>query len=394
MWKQIVGVTSLSLRSVPSRLTASMVLVIGVAGVVGVLVSVLAIASGLGRTVARTGAPDRALVLHKAAQTEGFSNIDISWVGAIADAPGVLHGADGTAAVCPERVVGASLNRRSGGDLAGVLLRGTCPAAFLVHPQWKIVAGRWFRPGLHEIVVGAGAAREFMGLAIGRRVRLGNDDWTVVGRFTSAGDAHESEILTDARTLMSAFGWSDYSSVTARLASAAAFSRFRAALLANPSLQVDVVREQDYYRRQSQGVARLLTFVSTVVAAIMAIGATFTALNTMYSAVSGRTVEIATLRALGFEPPAVVVSVITEAMLLAILGALIGAAVAWLLFNGVSLNTVGGDQFGSQLAFRLFVRPGLVAVGIAWALAIGLAGGLLPAVRAVRLPVATALRPL
>jgi putative ABC transport system permease protein len=393
MWKQIFGVTCLGLRSVPSRLAASIVLVIGVAGVVGVLVSVLAMASGLRRTVARTGASDRALVLHKAAQTEGFSNVDISWVGAIADAPGVLHGPDGTPAVCPERVVGASLPRRSDGDLAGVLLRGTCAAAFLVHPQWKIVAGRWFKPGLHEIVVGAGATREFRGIGLGQRVQLGSNGWTVVGRFTSDADAHESEILTDARTLMSAFGWSAYSSVTARLTSPAAFGRFRAALLANPSVEVDVVGERDYYRRQSQGVSRLLAFVSTVVAAIMAVGATFTALNTMYSAVSGRTVEIATLRALGFEPPAVVVSVIAEAMLLALAGALIGAAIAWLLFNGVGLNTVGADQFGSQLAFRLLVGPGVVAVGIAWALAIGLVGGLLPAVRAARLAVATALRP-
>lgn len=393
MLNQLIAVTGMNLRSVPHRLAPSIVLVIGVAGVVGVLVSVLAMASGLGRTLASTGAADRAVVMHKSAETEGFSNIDISWVGTVANAPGVMHGPDGTAAVCPEYVAAAGLPRRSNGSRASVLLRGTCAATFLVHPHWKLVAGRWFKPGLREIVVGTGAATEFSHLGVGQRVKIGDSLWTVVGHMKSRGDAHESEILTDARTLMSAFHWGSYSSVTVRLTSPTAFDRFRAALLANPTLQVHVMRERDYYRGQSKSVAGLLTFVSTVVGAIMAVGAAFTALNTMYSAVAGRTTEIATLRALGFKPPAVVASVVVEAMLLALLGALIGAAVAWLLFNGVSLNTEGADAFGSQVAFKLLVSPRIVVVGIIWACAIGLIGGLLPALRAARLPVASALRP-
>lgn len=217
--QQISAVTLLNVRSLPQRLAASIVLVIGVAGVVGVLVTVLAMAKGLNRTFVTTGDPDRAIVLHKAATTEGFSSIDIGWVGTIANAPGVLHSADGTPAVCPERIVGAVLPLRSDGDQANVTLRDTCPATFLVHPEWRIVAGRMFHPGLHEVVVGSAAASEFSGIGIGRRVRFGGTQWTVVGRFTSGGDSHESEVLTDARTLMSAFGWSAFSSVTVRHAS-------------------------------------------------------------------------------------------------------------------------------------------------------------------------------
>ncbi|HUN27319.1 MAG TPA: ABC transporter permease [Steroidobacteraceae bacterium] len=392
MWKQIAAVTAMNLRSLPQRLAASLVVVIGVAGVVGVLVSVLGMATGLSHAFVSTGGPSRAIVLHKAATSEGLSNIDISWVGPIEDGPGVLRGPTGHVAATPEYIVGVNLPKRSDGVESGVTLRGTSAAALLVHPEWRIVSGRMFRPGLREVVVGAAAASEFSGLEIGRHVELGGNDWTVVGRFTSGGDSHDSEILADARTLMSAFNWGAYSSVTVRLDAPASFDRFRRTLLSNPSLEIDVVREQDYYRGQAQQITGLLYLVSTVVGAIMAIGAVFTALNTLYAAVAARTAEIATLRAIGFGPAGVVVSVLVEALLLSVLGALLGAAVAWLLFNGDALST-GGGQFDSQVAFRLLVGPSLVAVGIAWACAIGLLGGLLPAIRAARQPVAVALRP-
>ncbi|MGB6452544.1 MAG: FtsX-like permease family protein [Steroidobacteraceae bacterium] len=349
-------------------------------------------ASGLSRTLVNTGSLARAIVLHKAAATESFSNIDLGWVAAIAQPAEVLRSADGTSAVCPERIVAASLHRRSGGQ-AGITLRGTCPAAFLVHPEWRLVAGRSFRPGLHELLVGAGAFKEFSGVDVGDHVKLGNSEWAVVGRFASDGDLHESEALTDAATLMSAFNWGGaYSSVTVRLTSATAFDGYRRALLSNPSLQVDVVRERDYYQRQSRGIAGLLYLVSTIVGAIMAVGAVFTAVNILYSAVVVRRTEIATLRAIGFGASGVVISVLVEALLLAIVGALIGATVAWLGFNGNILSTSGG-AFDSQVAFRLVVRPGLVGLGIAWAVVIGLLGGMLPAIRAARMPVAVALRP-
>ncbi len=391
MWKQIAAVTAMSLKSLPQRLAPSLVVVIGVAGVVGVLVSVLGMATGLSRTLANTGDPSRAIVLHKAATSEGLSNVDFDWLGPIQDAPGVLRGPHGEPAVSPEYIIGLNLPQRSGGE-ASVTVRGTGAVAFLVHPEWRIVAGRMFRPGLREIVVGSAAAAQFSGLEIGRHVDLGGKDWTVVGRFTSGGDSHDSEILADVHTLISAFNWGAYSSATVRLDSPASFDRFRRALLANSSLEIDVDREQDYYQGQSKQLAGLLYVVSTVVGAIMAIGAVFTALNTLYSAVAARTGEIATLRAIGFGPAGVVVSVLAEAMLLSVLGALIGAGVAWLLFNGNALST-GSGEFDSQIMFKLLVGPSLVGVGVAWACGIGLLGGLLPAIRAARLPIAVALRP-
>jgi len=393
MWKQIAAVTAMNLRSLPERLAPSLVVVIGIAGVVGVLVSVLGMATGLSQAFANTGDPSRAIVLHKAATNEGFSNIDIGWVGPIADGPGVLRGPKGEIAASPEYVVGVNLPKRSDAVEAGVTMRGTGAAAFLVHPEWRIVAGRMFRPGLREVVVGSAAAAEFSGLDIGRQVDLGGNLWTVVGRFTSGGDSHDSEILADVRTLMSAFNWGAYSSVTVRLDSPASFDRFRRVLLANSSLEIDVGREQDYYSGQAKQITSLLYLLSTVVGAIMAIGAMFTALNTLYSAVAARTAEIATLRAIGFGPSGVVVSVLAEALLLSLLGALLGAAVAWLLFNGNALST-GGGEFNSDVSFRLLVGPSLFAVGIVWACVIGFLGGLLPAIRAARLPVAVALRPM
>jgi putative ABC transport system permease protein len=366
--------------------------VIGIAGVVGVLVAVLGMATGLGQAFGSTGDPARAIVLHKAANNEGFSNIDIAWLGPIADAPGVLRGPNGESAASPEYVVGVNLPKRSNEVAAGVTMRGVGAAAFLVHPEWRIVAGRMFRPGLREVIVGSAAAAEFSGLEIGHQVDLGGNLWTVVGQFTSGGDAHDSEVLADVRTLMSAFNWGAYSSVTVRLDSPASFDRFRRVLLANSSLEIDVDREQDYYSGQSKQITSLLYLLSTVVGTIMAVGAVFTALNTLYSAVAARTIEIATLRAIGFGPSGVVVSVLVEALLLSVLGALLGASIAWLLFNGNALST-GGGEFNSDVSFRLLVGPSLFAAGIVWACAIGFLGGLLPAIRAARLPVAVTLRP-
>ncbi|HEY4214870.1 MAG TPA: ABC transporter permease [Steroidobacteraceae bacterium] len=392
MWKQIAAVTAMNLRSLPGRLVPSLVVIIGIAGVVGVLVSVLGMATGLDQAFANTGDPSRAIVLHKAATSEGLSNIDIGWVGTIEDAPGIIRTPDGKAAASPEYVVGVNLPKRSNGDEAGVTVRGIGPAAFRVHPEWRMVAGRLFKPGLREVIAGSAASAEFSGLEIGKQVELGGSVWTLVGRFTSGGDSHDSEILGDARTLMSSFNWGQYSSVTVRLDSPASFDRFRSTLLANPSLDIDVVHEQEYYGGQAKQITNLLYLLSTVVGAIMAVGAIFTALNTLYSAVAARTAEIATLRAIGFGPSGVVVSVLAEALLLSLLGALLGAALAWLLFNGNALST-GSGQFGSDVSFRLLVGPSLFAVGIVWACAIGIVGGLFPAIRAARLPIAIALRP-
>jgi putative ABC transport system permease protein len=256
----------------------------------------------------------------------------------------------------------------------------------------RLEEGRWFRPGLRELVAGRAAQTRFEGLGVGEHVRFGDDEWVVVGAFASGGDAQESELIADADTLMSAYQRSTYNSVTVQLTSAGAFDAFRNTLTTNPALSVDVQREQDYYTRQSGRFTALLSVVANVVGVIMAIGAVFAALNTMYSSVSARTREIATLRAVGFGGLAVVVSVLSEALLLSLAGALFGAALAWLLFNGNTVSTLSGGGGLAQVVFQLHIGADLVALGTIWACAVGLVGGLLPAIRAARIPVATALR--
>ena len=391
MWTQMFAVALMNLRSIPQRLAASTVVVIGVAGFTGVFVAVLAMATGLTQTFVATGDPARAIVLARSAQTEELSNLPRQSLADISDAPGVLR-VDGKPVAVGEHLVAASLRRRDTGMQGEIVVRGTTEAGFVVHPEWRIVAGRMFRPGLKEIVVGAGAAAEFEGLALGDDVVLGTTRWKVVGQFTSNGDLHESALLADEPTLTSELSWAAYSSVTVRLDSPSSFANFSSALRANSSLEVDVVREQDYYRAQSQGISTLLYVVSTVVGAIMAAGVVFTAITTMSSAVAARTREIAVLRALGFGSSTVAISVLIEAVLLSLAGALIGATLTWLLFNGNSLTTVGGP-FGSQARFNLLIEPQVLLGGVACACLIGLLGGLIPAIRAARLPVATALRP-
>jgi putative ABC transport system permease protein len=244
--------------------------------------------------------------------------------------------------------------------------------------------------GLRELIVGHGAQSQFKGLDVGSHIALRGSDWTIVGSFESNGDSHESELLADAETVLSAYRRNLYQSVIVLLDSQASFDAFKTALTTNPQLSVDVQRERDYYAHQSERMTNVLSFVAYVVGGIMAVGALFGALNTMYSAVSVRTREIATLRAIGFGAAAVVLSVLIEAMLLSILGALIGAGLAWVFFNGNVVSTLGSNF--TQVVFRLAVSPALVVLGVLWACVIGLIGGLFPAIRAARLPVATALR--
>jgi putative ABC transport system permease protein len=256
----------------------------------------------------------------------------------------------------------------------------------------KLVEGRWFRSGVRELIAGRAAQARFKGLDVGDRVRFGEDEWVVVGAFASGGDARESELQADAETLMSAYHRPAFNAVTVQLTSADAFDPFKKTLTTNPTLSVDVHREPEYYAQQSGRFASLLSVVATVVGAVMAVGAVFAALNTMYTSVSARTREIATLRALGFGSVAVVASVLTEALLLALAGALVGAALAWLIFNGNTVSTLSGGGGLAQVVFQLRIGLGLVALGMAWACGVGLLGGLLPALRAARIPVATALR--
>jgi len=380
----------MSLQTLPQRLGASSVIVIGIAGVVAVLVSVLAMGAGFKHTLADSGRADRAIVLRGGSDAELNSNVTRSDVDTISNAPGIAKDAQGKALISSEIVTVVNVPKIDTGTDANVTLRGVGLKLPEVRPELSLVAGRMFRPGVREVIAGVGAAQQFRGLEPGNVLHLRNADWTVTGLFTSNGDIHESELLADVDTVGSSIERTGYSSAIALLTSAAAFTGFKDALTTDPQLKVDVQREPDYYAAQSKDLTKAINVVGNMVAVIMAIGAMFGALNSMYSAVAARGLEIATLRAIGFGALPVLLSVMIEALLLSLLGGIIGASLAWILFNGHSVSTLGGAF--AQVVFKLTVTRTLVVTGILWACVIGVLGGLFPALRAARLPVAEALR--
>ncbi|NGY04299.1 ABC transporter permease [Solimonas terrae] len=390
MFKQTLAITAMNLKAIPQRLGTSSVIVIGIAGVVAVLVSVLAMATGFHKTVASSGRPDRAIVLRGGSQAEINSSISRDNALTILDAPGVRKDASGKPLGCAELVTIVNLPKISDGNESNVTLRGSCGQLLALRPNLKIIAGRMFQPAVREMIVGDGATRQFKGLSVGGHLSFRDSDWNVVGIFSSDGDAHESELIADADTVQSAFRRTGFQSVTTLLDAASSFDAFKDALTTNPTLTVDVKREPEYYAAQSQRLTAMLNFVAYFVGGIMAVGAMFGALNTMYSAVSARAREIATLRAIGFGAGPVVFSVFTESLLLALMGSAIGALLAWLFFNGNAVSTLGANF--SQIVFRLTVTPGLIIAGVCLGLFIGLLGGLFPAIRSARLPVVDALR--
>jgi putative ABC transport system permease protein len=390
MLRQIRAVTWMNLRSIPQRFGSSSVIVVGIAGVVAVLISVLAMATGFTHTVLATGRDDRAIVLRGGSDSELASTISREATLTIMEAPGIRKDAAGKAIASAEPVVIVEMPKKSNDSGANVTIRGVGAEAVVLRPEIQLAQGRMFRRGVRELIVGRGAEAQFKGLDVGSHIALRGSDWTIVGAFESNGDSHESELFADAETVLSAYRRNLYQSVVALLDSKDSFDAFKAALTSNPQLSVAVMRERDYYAHQSQRMGTVLAFVAYFVGGIMAVGALFGALNTMYSAVSVRSREIATLRAIGFGAVAVVVSVLIEAILLSVMGALIGASLAWLFFNGNVVSTLGSNF--TQVVFRLAVSPALVVLGVLWACAIGLLGGLFPAIRAARLPVATALR--
>jgi putative ABC transport system permease protein len=387
--RQIAAVTAMSVRGISQRIGPSCVIVIGITCVVGVLVSVLTMAGSFSSTLLAAGRADRAIVLRVGANSEFGSNLTADAVATVLNAPGIVRTQAGDAAASADMLVSFNRPRKSNGSLAPLSVRGVSSQTVgAVRPEIELVKGRLFTPGLLEVIVGRNAQTEFGGLEIGDRVSLRNSEWAIVGIFQS-GDAAESGLYTDASTLQSAYQRPLFNSVTVVLESAGAFDGFKSSLTTNPALAVDVLREPEYFERQAENIANLLFFVTYIVSAIMAFGALFAALNTMYSAVSSRAVEIATLRALGFGAAGVVVSVLTEALLLALLGCFVGAAVSSAIFSGDTISLGGGQ---SALITELRVTPSIVGAAIAWACTVGLLGALLPAIRAARLPVATALR--
>jgi putative ABC transport system permease protein len=392
---QILAITLMNLRNLPQRIGTSLVVVIGIAGVVGVLVAVLAMSEGFRYTLASTGRSDRVIMLRAGSDAELSSGVGRDQAVLLAALPGVARDATGRPEASAELVVMVDLPRKGETDPNNVPFRGVQRAAFTIRDEARLVEGRRFEPGIREVIVGRKAAAQFAGLTVGSRIAFRDSDWTVVGIFASGGDVHESEIWADAEVAMSAFRRTGYQSVTARLAegSDAGLAAFRDAVGRDPRFSITVLREPEYYAKQATVLSTLINVLGYTVATFMAIGATFGALNCMYSAIASRQVEIATLRAIGFGGAPVVVSVMIEALLLSLLGGAIGGALAYVYCDGASLSTLNFNTF-SQVAFDFRVTADLLVRGLAWALVIGAAGGLLPAVRAARIPVTEALRTL
>ena len=390
MLSQITAITGINLKSIPQRWAPSLVIVIGLAGVVAVFTALLAMASGFASTLEATGRTDTAIILRGGSDTELNSGLGRDAATLIKQAPGIRTGSDGKPLASAEMISIAELVRQ--GDEkngANITVRGVEPNAFALRPNLKIVEGRKFQTGLRELIVGRGVTRQFQGASLGKTLRMRGSDWTVVGVFES-GDAHDSELWADAETVQSTFNRQGYSSVVAALDGSSGFKTLKDTLKADPRLSVDVQLEQEHYSGQTKQFRQQIGFLAGVVTLIMALGAIFAALNTMYAAVAARGKEIATLRALGFGGLPVLASVMIEALVLALIGGILGALIAYLLFNNFSVSTLG--QNFTQVVFAFKVTPALVLTGLVIALVIGFLGGLLPAIRAARLPVTEALR--
>ena len=390
-FSQVAALFGFGLRTLPTRKGSSAAAIFGVAGVVAVLVGVLSIGEGFQRVMLSTGSPANALVQRAGADSEMTSVLMGDTVGMIESAPGVAR-VHGKPMVSPELFVVVDLPKRSSGTDANVPMRGVNPMAFAVRPEVKIIEGRPFAWGRNEVIVGRGAHNEFKNTDIGTQLKFGENQWTVVGIFSAGGGISESELWADGNVLAPAYHrGNSYQTGVVKLASAGSFRQFKDALTSDPRLAVKVVRETEYYASQSRVLRLLVTGLAVIVCSLMGLGAIFGALNTMYTAVASRSREIATLEALGFGTGAVMVSVIAEAMLLALIGGLIGAGVAYLAFDGYRTATMNWQSF-SQVAFAFEVNAALVGWAIFYALVIGLVGGLFPAIRAARMPVASALR--
>jgi len=391
VFSQILEITLMNLRTLPQRWSSSLVIVVGVAGVVAVLVALLSMAEGFASTLQRTGKPDRVIVLRGGSNGELSSGLSISQANIVAGFPGIAQ-LDGQALLSPELYLIADVPKRATGSPANLTLRGVTPIGVKLRSELRITEGRMFEPGKAELIAGRGAADQFAGLDLGAEIKLRDARMKVVGIFTAEGGGHESELWMDLPVVQDLFrGPGVLSSMRVQLQSASAYPAFAAAVKDDKRLDMDATDEPTYFARQSESLSNLIQGFGYAVAVIMGIGAMFAALNTMYSAVSARTREIATLRAIGFGGAPVVASVIVESMALALLGGLLGGVFAWLMFNGATVSTLNNASF-SQVAFDFAVSPELISRGIVLALILGLVGGLLPAWRAARLPVTVALR--
>ena len=381
--RQIGIVSLINFRSIRLRLWRSLVIVVGMACVIGVLLSMLSLTEGMHKAFLDTGDPGRALVVSTGAQSEGNSAISRDKARIIMDAPGIAKAPDGSPMADPGINSGVPVIRLNG-IKAYNILRGFGPKGIALRPEFHLVSGRLFRPGTRELIVGVAAKTQFQGMTVGDKVILPDGEWPIVGSFTT-GDLLDGQLIGDTETVMKAIRRPAYNSILVRLSSLNAFDSFKRALTTNPALSVDPIRQSDWYKKISEGFSTFFNVIAYGIAIIMAVGALFGCLNTMYAAVAARRREIATLRALGYSAFPVAMSVILEAAALSVIGALIGAGIAWALYNGVQ------GSFGSNV-FKLTVSAALIGMGILWAVAVAVLGGLLPSIRAARRPVVEALR--
>lgn len=390
MIRQIAAITLTALRSIPARWGASLVVVIGMAGVVGVMVSGLAMVHGFQDTFGRAARADRVIVLRSGEDNGMDSAITREQLPIVMNVPGFARDSDGKPLASAQKFMSSVLRERKSGAETNVLLRGVGEKAWKVWPEVKIVEGRAFTPGRRELIAGRAAQRQFEDLELGRVVKMANGPWTVVGVFEAGGSVYESQLWGDAEMVFAGYSLTgQFSSVIGLLESEASFQILSDAITTNPKLAHAVKREAAYYAEQTGNLDELMQGLGYVVASIMALGALFSAVNTMYAAVKARALEIATLRAIGFGSAPVVLSVLIEAVVLCVMGALLGAGLAYLMFNGYTLSTASS---GVQVGFAFQVTAGMLVQGMVWGCVIGLIGGLFPAIRAARRPVAEALR--
>jgi|SRR5579872_2675015 len=384
---------SYNLRSLVQRWSSTIVAIIGIAGTVGVFVAVLALATGFRATLVASGSPQNAMIRRAGSTSELESAVNVSDVKILEDMPGVAHDKDGPL-VSPEVVVVAAFPMKSTGTDGNAQVRGVSPRVLKVRDNVKIKSGRFFQPGLNELVIGRNVAESYSGFEMGKSVKFGGGTWTVVGVFDSGGSAYDSEIWCDGNNLNSVYKRPEgiYQSVTIHMDSLAAYTKFKDAATTDPRLNVSVEREIDYYEKESRVMTTLITVLGTIVAVVMAVGAVLGALNTMYSAVSERGREVATMRALGFTSASVVISFVFESLCIAAAGGALGCLAA-LPINGLTVGTMNFQTF-SHLAFAFQVTGKLMLFGMLFALFMGLVGGVPPAIRAASGQIATTLREL
>jgi len=389
--KQILAITGMNIRTILQRSGASIVIIIGIAGSVAVMVSLLAMAEGLSKTIASTGQEDRALIFREGSNSEMSSGIAMTDLAIIENTQGIKKSEDGPM-IAAEIFTIIDLKKKGAVDTSNLPLRGVQEMSFKIRPELKIIEGKNFFPGKGEIIVGKGAANEYEGLELGNKIKIRDSEWTVVGIFSTGGDVHESEIWADLAVTQGAFRRGASASIAiVQMEENASITDLGATLELDPRLDLKVQGEADFYEEQSSGASSLIQAFGYTVAVIMAIGAVFAALNTMYSAVSTRLVEIGTLRAVGFHGSSVLFALMIESMFLALLGGLLGAGLSYLIFNGYTVSTLASVSF-TQTAFDFAVTGEIIGQGLILALIVGFLGGVLPARRAATQDITEALR--